>query len=69
MLLIFIYMSMPTMSATVFQRIAIGSNINQVKRAFLIASIILVIIQIVTAWIPFLIHAMAPNIPNKKSKA
>ena len=64
-LFLFIYFAIPTWSASMFQRVAIGSNLSQVKKAFLISGIILIIIQIIVAWIPFLIHTINPNIePN-----
>jgi Na+/proline symporter/signal transduction histidine kinase len=62
MIVIFVYFAIPTMSAATFQRIAIGNNIAQVKKAFFIASIILILIQIITAWIPFLVYTMKPSL-------
>jgi len=59
-IMLFIYLAIPTFSAPAFQRIAIGNNITQVKKAFLIAGIFLILIQLITAWIPFLIHSMNP---------
>ena len=59
-IMMFVYFSIPTFSAPAFQRIAIGSNITQVKKAFLIAGIFLILIKIITAWIPFLLHSINP---------
>ncbi len=65
MVVLFMYFTIPTLSPTTFQRIAIGNNVAQVKKAFFISGIILVLIQIATAWIPFLVHAMNPTIEAK----
>lgn len=63
MLLIFAYFAITTTSsAPAFQRVAMGTDISQVKRAFLIASGILIVIQAITAWIPFLLYSMNPDI-------
>jgi Na+/proline symporter/signal transduction histidine kinase len=59
---LFIYFSIPPLSAALFQRISMGSSIKQVKKAFLIASIIFILITFATTWIPFLIHAINPHI-------
>ena len=61
---LFIYFSIPPLSASLFQRISMGSNIKQVKKAFLLASIIFILITIATTWIPFLIHAINPDIES-----
>lgn len=67
MLIVFTYFAITTTSsAPAFQRIAMGVNLAQVKRAFLIAGGVLIIIQAVTAWIPFLLYSMNPGIvPNQ----
>ena len=64
MYLLFIYLVIPDISPTTFQRISMGKSLEQVKQAFFISGIILIIIQIVVAWIPFLISTMNPNIPK-----
>ena len=60
----FTYFAIPTFNAPIFQRIAMGSNIAQVKKAFMIAGLLLILIQIITAWIPFLLHIIDPSIPS-----
>ena len=62
MLVLFCYFTIPTTSAATFQRIAIGRDIKQVKKAFFISAIIYVIIKFLIAWIPFLIHIINPDI-------
>ncbi|PCJ25499.1 MAG: hypothetical protein COA94_06290, partial [Rickettsiales bacterium] len=64
MTVLFCYFAMPTISAAAFQRISIGNNIAQVKKAFLIAGTFLIVIQVITAWIPFLIHALDPSLAS-----
>ena len=64
MMTMFCYFAIPTFSAPTFQRIAMGSNIAQSKKAFFIAGLILVFVQIITAWVPFLLYSMNPNIPS-----
>ena len=44
MVVLFMYFTIPTLSPTTFQRIAIGNNVAQVKKAFFISGIILVLI-------------------------
>ncbi|PCJ24482.1 MAG: hypothetical protein COA94_07290, partial [Rickettsiales bacterium] len=61
----FFYFSIPTISAPAFQRIAIGNSISQVKKAFLIGGVILILIQVMTAWIPFLLHTLDPSLEAK----
>lgn len=66
LVLLFMFFSVPTISTPMFQRIAMGSDVDTVKRAFTIAAIIFVIIQIAIAWIPFLIHTVNPGIEEGK---
>lgn len=65
-LVMLIYFIIPTSSAPAFQRIAIGKDIAQVKKAFLIAGVILIILKISLSWIPFLMHSIDPSIPSDK---
>ena len=62
MLVLFCYFAIPTTSAATFQRISIGRDIAQVKKAFMISAIIYVAIKFLIAWIPFLIHIINPYI-------
>ena len=62
MIFMFAYFAIPSISPPAFQRIAIGKDIDQIKKAFFIAGIFLILIQIITAWIPFLIYTMNPFI-------
>ena len=62
MMIMLIYFTIPSFSAPAFQRIAIGSSIKQVKKAFLIAGIFMVLIKVLIAWIPFLLHSINPNL-------
>ncbi len=62
MIVMFLYLSIPTFSAPAFQRIAIGNNIAQVRKAFLISGLLLVVIDLLIAWIPFLLYTIDPSI-------
>ena len=64
LVVMFIYFVIPFVSAPKFQRVAMGSNIAQVKKAFIIAGMLLILIQIIIAWIPFLLHSINPSIPK-----
>lgn len=60
-----LYFSIPTIDAMDFQRISMGRNLAQVKKALLISAVFLISIKLTTAWIPFLIQAVNPNlVPN-----
>ncbi|MGC0371756.1 MAG: hypothetical protein DGJ47_000456 [Rickettsiaceae bacterium] len=59
---LFLYFAIPTMHPTDFQRVAIGRNISQIKKAFLIAAIFMIFVKITIAWIPFMIYTMNPTI-------
>jgi Na+/proline symporter/signal transduction histidine kinase len=61
---LFVYFVMPDIRAADFQRISMGRDIAQVKKAFIISVIILVIIKFAIAWIPFIIHEINPNIES-----
>lgn len=50
-----IYFSFPTLGSMEFQRIAIGKNVAQVKKAFIVASLLLAVISVLIAAIPVLI--------------
>ncbi|PCJ25371.1 MAG: hypothetical protein COA94_06420 [Rickettsiales bacterium] len=62
MVIMFCYFCIPSMSAPAFQRVAIGRNVAQVKKAFLISGICLIVIYMIIAWIPFLVYSMNPNL-------
>ena len=63
MIPLFLYFTIPTTDPTCFQRIAMGSNLNQVKKAWIIAAVLIVLIKLVTGWIPFLVKVTNPNLP------
>ena len=64
LVVMFTYFSIPMLNAAKFQRISMGSNLAQVKKAFMIAGILLILIKLTIVWIPFLLHAMDPSIPS-----
>lgn len=64
-IIIFCFFAMPSISGAAFQRISMGRDIEQVKKAFVISGICLIFIKIAIAWIPFLIYTMKPGIDTK----
>lgn len=65
MIPLMLYFAVPQMGQDTFQRISIGKNIQQVKKAFIIAAILFIVINLATAWIPFLIFNINPGLdPN-----
>ncbi|MCP5369343.1 MAG: hypothetical protein H6909_01445 [Rickettsiaceae bacterium] len=64
-LIIFSFFAMPGISGATFQRISMGRDIAQVKKAFIISGVCLIFIKIAIAWIPFLIYIMKPDIVSK----
>jgi len=59
------YFAIPELEPVFCQRISIGKNIEQVKKAFLISGVFLILIQLIIAWIPFLIYNTNPNLDTK----
>jgi Na+/proline symporter/signal transduction histidine kinase len=64
LVMLFTYYLLPTFSPPAFQRIAMGRDIAQVKKAFIISAFCLILIDIAIAWIPFLIHTINPTIKS-----
>jgi len=64
-LLLFLLFSLPDLNPTMFQRVAIGRNIAQVKKAFAISALVLMFILLGMAWIAFLLYNKNPDLqPN-----
>lgn len=57
-----LYFVMPGMEPAFCQRIIIGRDIKQVKKAFIISALVLIFIKSAIAWISFLIFTVNPNI-------
>ena len=64
-LLLFLLFSIPDLNPTMFQRVAIGRSVSQVKKAFSISAILLMLILIGMAWIAFLLFNIDPNLNPK----
>ncbi len=60
---IFLYFAMPMLEPTFCQRIFIGRNVAQVKKAFILAAVIFFLVRLSIEWIPFLVFNVDPNIP------
>lgn len=61
-IMLLIYFSIPVVSAVSFQRISMGRDVAQAKKAFIISSIVLFAIKLSIAWIPFLISSINPDL-------
>jgi Na+/proline symporter/signal transduction histidine kinase len=64
-ILLLVYFCIPTVSSPMFQRISMGSSISQVKKAFFIAAVLLLVADLLIAWIPFLLHIIDSDIAEK----
>ena len=62
MILLIFYFIMPSTDPTSFQRISMGRNIGQAKKAWSIAAILFGLVTISICWIPFLIKIVEPNL-------
>lgn len=65
MIALFLYFAIPHMKPAWFQRVSIGSNIQQVQKAFIISTFLLFIIMLAIAWIPFLLWNINPDLEHK----
>ena len=59
---LFILFALPSFDATLFQRISIGRSTTQVKKAFIISSILLILILCGMSWIGFLLFNVNPTL-------
>jgi len=62
MIPLMIYFLTPSMFPAIYQRMIMGKDIKQVKKACLVSAVLLLVIKLSTAWIPFLIFNINPNI-------
>lgn len=60
--LLFLLFSIPDLNPTMFQRIAIGRDVAQVKKAFSIATVLLLFILCGMSWIAFLLFSVNPDL-------
>ena len=60
------YFTVPSTDPTNFQRISMGRNIAQAKKAWLISAILFGLIAIAIAWIPLLIKIIHPNLEGNQ---
>jgi Na+/proline symporter/signal transduction histidine kinase len=61
-----LYYAIPGMEPEFCQRIAIGKNVYQVRKAFIISGFILILIILAIAWIPFLLYTINPNLQSSE---
>ena len=60
--MLLLYFAAPIITGSDFQRISMGKDTAQVKKAFVISGFLLIAMKIAITWIPFLIHTMNPHI-------
>ena len=58
------YFALPGMEPKFCQRILMGKNIKQLKKAFIISATLLIVTLIFIQWIPFLLFNINPNIES-----
>ena len=62
MIPLLLYFIIPGMEPAFSQRIIIGKNITQVKKAFIISAVLLLVTKLLIAWIPILVFSDNPNL-------
>lgn len=62
LILLFLLFSIPDLNPTMFQRVAMGRSIEQVKKAFTISAVLLMLILLGMAWIAFLLFNVDPSL-------
>ncbi|MBF8246928.1 MAG: hypothetical protein ISN64_02980 [Rickettsia sp.] len=58
----FFFLAIPPVGADMYQRILLGSNIENIRKNFLLAGIIFFILRVIIAIIPVLLHFLNPNL-------
>ena len=66
MLPLMFYFTVPTMLPDSFQRISMATNLVQIKKACIVSAVMLIVIILATAWIPFLIFNVNPGIDSSQ---
>jgi len=62
MILLMMYFTFPTIGPMEFQRISIGRNVQQARKALIISGVLVMLITIFIAWIPLVIYNINPNL-------
>ena len=62
MIPLILYFALPSMDPTGFQRVSMGKSIEQLKKAWLIAAILLVLIELFSGWISLLVRVVNPEL-------
>lgn len=66
MIPLILYFGLPVILPMEFQRISMGRNVAQVRKAMLIAAVFVIIIEVSIAWLPMLVQAVNPNLDPLK---
>lgn len=64
MILLGMYFTIPSIGPIHFQRISMGRNIGQIQKVFVISAIIMMLIGLLEAWIPFLLFSVNPELDS-----
>lgn len=62
MILLGLYFAIPSMNPVTVQRVSMGLSMNQAKRAWLIAAVILILVKLISAILPFFIYTINPDL-------
>lgn len=65
MLALFLYFSVPGMQPDIFQRVSMGRDTKQAKKAFIGAAFLITLILFSVQWVPFLIFSIDSNLEAK----
>ena len=65
MLALFLYFLAPGMEPVMFQRVSMGRDTKQVKRAFIGSALLITFILFSVQWVPFLIFSIDPTLEAK----
>lgn len=66
MLPLLFYFLIPTMPPALYQRMILSNNIFQIKKVCAISAILLLVIKLLMAWIPFVVYSINSHIEVKK---
>lgn len=62
MILLGLYFAIPSLNPVTVQRVSMGLSMNQAKRAWLIAAVILILVKLISAILPFFIYIINPDL-------
>lgn len=66
MIPLLLYFMIPSMGPVVIHRMLMSSSVSQIKRSFLLSALVIFIIELSIAWIPFLLFNANPNLATSE---